>query len=110
MSDRGPREAREIVGAKEQSDAQTRDEWAGNTQEVIRFHRQERRALFTPAKVDEDFRPCQVKEIGDVRITEGISASGDKFTIQDYWRAAKNPHRNMKEAWVGQTGLCRRCE
>ena len=69
---------------EKQPNVRTRDEWAGNAQEVIRFHRQEGRSLFTPARVDVDQRPCQVKEIDDVRITEGTSLTGETFIIQDY--------------------------
>ena len=60
-------------------------------------------ALFIPAKVDEESRPCSVKEIGNVRISEGTSRNGEMFRLQDYWRAAKRPHQDMKEAWVGHT-------
>ena len=75
-----------------------RDTWSGNADVLTRLHVRERKAMFTPVKVDEETRPCRVKDIGDIRITEGIGESGEAFRIHDYWRASKRPHRDLKEA------------
>ena len=57
----------------------------------------------TPSKVDENSRPCSVKEIGDVRITEGQEENGNSFVMQDYWRASRRPHRMLAKRWTGRT-------
>ena len=79
------------------------DEWSGNAKELCRHHVRARRALFTPTKVDEQLRPCSMKEVGDVRVTRGTTVSGEDFVIHDFWRAAQRQHRDLKEEWTGTT-------
>ena len=84
------------------------DEWIQREGAVIRTHKVLRKALFTPKDVDSSQRGCSVDELGDIRVTRGVTETGEEFSIEEFWRASKNPHRLLQERWTGSTEFRRR--
>ena len=60
-----------------------------------------RRELFTPRRVAGS---PPTKALATVRVTTGqFVISGRAFRIVDSWTARGGPHRDLGEAWTGQT-------
>ena len=71
-------------------------------------HRQPRRDLFTPRRV-EGSPPC--KALTPMRVTEGrFAATGQVFKVVDTWTARDTAHRDLGAAWTGRTTFFRRSE
>ena len=75
------------------------DEDAGGN--LVRVHRKHRRELFTPLRVAGS---PPAKALATLRVTTGqFVISGRSFRIVDSWTARAGAHRDLGEAWTGQT-------
>ena len=64
-----------------------------------------RETLFTPMKVGKG--PKDAMEVGDLRVTVGITQSGHVFSRRDLWKQLKDPHQKL-EPFVGETHFIQR--
>ena len=79
------------------------DDWIerGENEKWCRWHRNPRRALFTPFKVARG--PGRRTKLEATRVTEGINELGQRFRIEDDWRDPIQSHRILDTPWVGKT-------
>ena len=79
------------------------DDWIerAENEKWCRWHRNPRRALFTPFKVARG--PGRRTKLEPTRITEGVDELGQRFRIEDDWRDPAQSHRVLDLQWVGKT-------
>ena len=69
----------------------------------VREHRAERQELFSPIGVVRG--PClPYNELWELRMTEGVTRSGRRFTLTDSWMA-QGSGKTLKEPWTGRTSF-----
>ena len=59
-----------------------------------RKHFKTRNVLFTPMKVA--MGPKFSKDVGDLRITDGVTLSGERFFRRELWKDSANPHERVE--------------
>ena len=82
---------------------QAADSWGDDDPggSLVRVHRKHRRELFTPLRVAGS---PPAKALATLRVTTGqFVISGRSFRIVDSWTARAGAHRDLGEAWTGQT-------
>ena len=88
-----------VLAAMKQVADSWADEEAGG--DLVRVHRKHRRELFTPLRVAGS---PPAKALATLRVTTGqFVISGRSFRIVDSWTARAGAHRDLGEAWTGQT-------
>ena len=85
-------------------DPETQSAWTASPHEghvVMRHHKQPRRELFTPMRV-QGAPPARA--LTSARITRGIFLdTGQEFYRADSWRARDAAHQDLGRAWIGST-------
>ena len=83
------------------------DYWETKPGEIIRHHRQPRRALYVPAGVSGC--PFKSYDLASTRTTSLRYLDGKKATFVDDWRSTSTPRRTFSGLWTGSTRFELKC-
>ena len=90
-----------VRGACEGVSGSEKDEWSKSELTWLRVHRQPRRTLFTPMRVNGS---PPASALTGVRITRGTYfETGKTFELIDQWTSRASAHADLGKRWVGET-------
>ena len=95
--------APEVYSLNTLSKSKPRDAWNENNGFIMRMHYKPRLSLFAP--MDVAGYPNSDRTIGRIRVTKGLTITGQKFEMRDDWTMPSKAHRNLAIPWIGTTSF-----